>query len=159
MRSAELYRGEVSATDVWQVVDKAMLETSTQTCNIVVLDDDEAFLKVVNRLLTLKGYKVITTAQYKDFCEIVQQGRLALVILDVNMPDKDGFEVYTELMTHACLPVLFVTGFPAAFANAPDGVAEIWREQFEAGSTDILYKPFKIDDLYAKVEKLLAQAN
>jgi DNA-binding response OmpR family regulator len=78
-------------------------------------------------------------------------------MLDVNMPEKDGFEIYSEVLAKYPVPVLFVTGYPGSFKTAPSGVLALWNREFDKGNTELLCKPFKIHELHEKVERLLGK--
>ena len=81
-----------------------------------------------------------------------------LLMLDVKMPGKSGFDVYNEIREFRDLPVLFVTAYPRSSTLESDQVTRMWQEQFADGTTDILYKPFELEQLYQKVDGLIGPA-
>ena len=86
-------------------------------------------------------------------------GRLPdLILLDINMPKKNGFEIYNELMEFKKIPVLFVTAYPRSFNAEQDDVFKMWESEFSEGATDIVYKPFHMDTLFEKVESMIGTA-
>ena len=82
---------------------------------ILILDDDLVYLRLVCRILTSRGYKVRQASHHVEFFSQLEGEEPQLVMLDINMPEKDGFQVYRELMAQHTIPVLFVTGYPASF--------------------------------------------
>ena len=122
---------------------------------VLILDDDRAYLRVVERLLSTRGYCVTCASTYREFVYHFSQGAYDLVMLDVNMPEKDGFAVYSEIAPADDFSVLFVTGFPRSFSQASRTVQELWKTEFSRGTTDILYKPFAIKDMLCKVASLI----
>ena len=123
---------------------------------VLVLDDDLAYLRMVERLLTLRGYRAIIAERPGEFFASLARSTPDLVMLDVNMPEMDGFEVYRRIShTHPNLPVLFVTGFPASFKAGCARVQEVWGTRVNEHQTGFLYKPYRMDDLWAKIGALL----
>ncbi|MCF7855196.1 MAG: response regulator, partial [Candidatus Pacebacteria bacterium] len=127
--------------------------------NVLILDDDRAYLCVVERLLSTRGYCVNCASTYHEFRDCFERVPHDLVMLDVNMPEKTGFEVYREIAPVEGFSVLFVTGFPRSFSLASRTVRELWETEFSRGTTDILYKPFAIKDMLCKVAGLVGPGN
>lgn len=123
---------------------------------ILCVDDEKNILAFVTRILSRKGYNVLVLDNPTEVAALLLEEQIDLVILDVEMPEKSGLEIFDELKKQTpTLPVLFLTGFPSAFhLDRPDKI-ERWQAGFSDGRTDILYKPFALEDLFAKVEELL----
>ena len=122
---------------------------------ILSIDDEQPILQVLTRILESRGYQVTTCNDPHAAMDVFKSGEFDLVTLDIRMPGKDGFELYKELREHADLPALFCTAYPKSFTTDSDDVVEMWQQQFADGNTDIIYKPFDLDDLFAKVEGLI----
>lgn len=122
---------------------------------ILVLDDDRTYLSVVERILALDGYSVLTASNHRCFLDCLHRNRLDLAILDINMPDVNGLDVYAGIRQEHAFPVLFVTGYPRSFSTAAPGVRKIWESNVSDGLTDILYKPYKTKLLRCKVAALV----
>jgi CheY-like chemotaxis protein len=126
---------------------------------ILAVDDDKSILDVLRDVLVARGYEVLTASSVDEAMDILrQQQRLDLVLLDLNMPGKNGFALYRELDSLQPIPVLFVSGFSQSFSPSTEGFTNIWTNGFALGMTDILYKPFSISLLYEKVEALIGDS-
>lgn len=127
---------------------------------ILSVDDDPNVLSCLESALKQKGYEVFVTTKPLEVAEILEKHKIDLVMLDIKMPEKDGFEIFKELKKkYAKLPVLFVTGYPQSFTMKSEGVISMWKNDFADGHTDIMYKPFDVDTLYEKVEGLIWTAS
>ncbi len=124
---------------------------------VLVLDDDRTYLRVVERILSTRGYFVVATSDHQTFQERLEQTPVDLAVLDINMPEISGFDVYLELRKHCAVPVLFVTGYPRSFSAAVPVVRKMWGSHFSDGLTEILYKPFKMRDMQRKVAALIGE--
>jgi DNA-binding response OmpR family regulator len=126
---------------------------------ILSVDDDPNILQVFTAALEQKGYKVFVTSNPDEVANILTQNEIDLVMLDVCMPVKNGFEIFQELKKkYNNLPVLFVTAYPKSFSLRSDEMVKMWQHEFADGQTDIMYKPFTVDALYEKVEGLIGLA-
>ena len=80
---------------------------------IYVIDDDEAVLKALCRLITSLGYCVQTFASAKDFLDSVPADAEGFLIVDVFMPHIDGFKLHEKLLTmESKLKVIMITAHP-----------------------------------------------
>jgi DNA-binding response OmpR family regulator len=126
--------------------------------NILALDDDPAILACIRMAVKSQGYHCTTTSSFQEFFDLLQRQPVDLVMLDVCMPQKDGFEVLRTLRVDLKIPVLFVTGYAGVFTFESHALQELWEKEFSEGNTDILYKPFSMDNLFAKIEGLIGPA-
>ncbi|MDR0937729.1 MAG: response regulator [Oscillospiraceae bacterium] len=112
---------------------------------IVLVDDDIANLKI-GRTALIKNYEVYTVPSAKRLFELLQQLRPSLILLDVNMPELDGYETIKLLKADpatADIPVIFLTG-------KSDTDSEI--EGLNLGAIDYIAKPFVAELLNKRVE-------
>lgn len=115
---------------------------------ILVVDDNRDILDLVQRVLITYGYDVVIA---RDGMEALQQETTSqpdLVVLDVNLPMLDGWEVCRRIKARRAVPVLLLT------VRAER--ADIERSH-EAGADDHLPKPFDITEFLGRIKKLLAQ--
>lgn len=120
---------------------------------IIVVDDDKASTALFKQVLSMYGYDVIIINESTKVLEIVGQENPDLIILDLMMPDPDGFKVCRMLRAdpvHRKTPIIIVT----ALNDVDSRLVAIG-----AGANDYLVKPFHIDTLYDSVEKLLHKAS
>src|SRR3954470_15435346 len=119
------------------------------TARILVVDDVPANVKLMEARLQAADCDVITALSGRDALAICGRGECDIVLLDVMMPDMDGFEVCRRLKANAAtlhLPVVMVT----ALDQAADRVRGL-----EAGADDFLTKPVSDIALIARVRSLV----
>jgi DNA-binding response OmpR family regulator len=113
---------------------------------IVVVDDDPAVVRAVTAVLEAEGYRVEGARDQAEALRAVLQDPPALVVLDVNMPGLDGWELCDILRRQSHtrdVPVLFLTGR----ADLRDQITAM-----QVGGSDYVTKPFRPDELRAKVQ-------
>ncbi len=117
---------------------------------IVVVDDDERLTEMLRRLLAHAGWSVATANSGAEGLHLLAQPGVELAILDVGMPELDGFEVLRRLREGGQpIPVLMLTARDAV----EDRVTGL-----EIGADDYLVKPFAPEELVARVRALLRRA-
>ncbi|MCK5850973.1 MAG: response regulator [Kiritimatiellae bacterium] len=127
---------------------------------ILSIDDEPTMLRCLKQALEREGYTLLTTSDPDEGLEIIKNDPdICLVLLDVKMPKKSGFEIYSEILEFRKIPVLFVTAYPRSFNAQADNIAQMWQDGFADGTTDIVYKPFHLDTLFEKVEGLVGLAD
>src|SRR5215472_10527661 len=103
---------------------------------IAIVDDDKAVGKAINRLLRSAGLNAETFVSGSEFLKSLQNRTPDCVVLDLQMPQVDGFEVQSRLsQTGVPVPVVAMTGWD---------IPGTWERAMEAGATAYLRKP--IDD-------------
>jgi DNA-binding response OmpR family regulator len=125
---------------------------------ILAVDDDKWVPEVLRDALTIKGYQVLTAGSADEALRVLKEKQVDLVLLDLNMPGKNGFALLREMQEFGTIPALFVSGCSRSFSPTSEGFTDIWEHEFAEGTTDILYKPFSIDLLYEKVEALIGNS-
>jgi DNA-binding response OmpR family regulator len=122
---------------------------------ILSIDDDPWVLETLKDALTPRGYQVLTTTSAAEAVQLLSQHKIDLVLLDLGMPDKNGFVLYRELEAVQPVPVMFISGCSRSFGADSEQFLALWTNEFLNGTTDILYKPFSLELLYEKVEALI----
>ncbi|MEB3754852.1 Hpt domain-containing protein [Acinetobacter sp. MD2(2019)] len=118
---------------------------------IMIVDDSVTVRKVTTRLLERQGYDVVTAKDGMDAIEQIEHIKPDLMLLDIEMPRMDGFEVTNILRHHVVyhdLPIIMITS----------RTGEKHRERaFSLGVTQYMGKPFQETDLLANIEQVLAK--
>jgi formate hydrogenlyase transcriptional activator len=112
---------------------------------VLVVDDDAASLSALFECLRRAGYRVLVAQDGASAIERAENGKPALILLDVMMPDMDGFTTCQRLKRSAAtadIPVLFLT----ALTDTAEKL-----KGFEAGAVDYLTKPFQWEEVLARV--------
>ncbi|MCB0390010.1 MAG: diguanylate cyclase [Bdellovibrionales bacterium] len=118
---------------------------------ILVVDDDSSNLEVLEKVLTKKNYEVKTLSTGTEAIDVINQWQPHLVILDVSMPDLDGIDVVKRIRQKSnYISVIFLS----AKTETEDIVLGL-----DAGADDYLCKPFKIDELLARIRAQLRIKN
>lgn len=120
------------------------------TPQILVVDDDPENQLLIRVILQREGYRVDVQDSGADGLAALQRERFDLVVLDVMMPDMNGFEVYRRLQADVKtrgIPVIMLT----AMAQRKD-----YEQAAQLGVKDYITKPFEPDDLIARVRAALA---
>ena len=114
---------------------------------ILVVDDDLAVCRSIDRALRLEGYEVLTVATGHDALEAVAQGSPDALVLDLQLPDLDGLQVCRRIREAGNdTPILMLT--------ARHGIDD--RVQgLDAGADDYLVKPFALEELLARLRALM----
>ena len=116
---------------------------------VLCADDDEDILSLVSLRLRRAGFEVATASDGDAAIEIARDRRPALAVLDVMMPRRTGYEVLAELRADEALREMKVILLSARVQES-----DVTRG-LDAGADAYLAKPFKAQDLVAKVQELL----
>ena len=119
------------------------------TAKILVIDDDVTLIKLVRRSLEPQGFSIYAATSGEEGLTLFPQIAPDLVLLDIMMPGMDGWEVCRRLRKVSAVPIIFLT--------ALDSVNDIVQGLI-GGADDYLAKPFKIDELEARVTAQLRRA-
>jgi DNA-binding response OmpR family regulator len=114
--------------------------------NLVVIEDDPNIADLLDLYLREAGFRVLQASSGERGLELVAANAPVMVVLDIGLPDIDGFEVCRRIRTRSTVPVLFLT--------ARDG--EIDRILgLELGADDYVTKPFSPREIVARVKAIL----
>lgn len=124
---------------------------------ILVVDDDEQLRDVYSRALEGAGYRTVTAENGADGVEKAKELLPDLILMDYEMPIKNGVEALAALRADpatAELKVVFLTAFGEASGTAALGTDTKFAQ--ESGALDFLKKDSNLSDLIAKVKKYLS---
>lgn len=127
-----------------------MAETIDVTnTHILVVDDSESNVMILKSLLVRRGFAVQAAADGETALSMIDDNPPDLILLDIQMPNMDGYEVCQRLKANAN-----TCDIPIIFISALDNTENIVRA-FEAGGSDYVTKPFRFMEVVARVENHL----
>ena len=118
--------------------------------NIFLLEDDDAIGMGLKYSLEKEGYSVTLSKTVKDALSRVRSGLFDLFILDINLPDGNGYDVCRTVKEKGDVPVIFLTASDAE-VNVVMGL--------EMGADDYICKPFRVNELMARIKTVLRRSS
>ena len=122
--------------------------TEILKASILIVDDQEANVSLLGQLLSQAGYiNVSSTMNPQEVCTLHRKNRYDLILLDLQMPGMDGFQVIAGLKTNDAdgyLPVLVITAQPGHKLRA-----------LQAGAKDFISKPFDLVEVKTRINNML----
>ncbi len=116
---------------------------------VLVVDDQPEYVRLISLSLAREGFEVRTARDGEEAIETASIDHPDVVLLDVNMPGRDGFAVMADLRERWSVPIIMVTG---------DTTLEQRRDGLDRGADDYVTKPFSPQELGARVRALLRRA-
>ena len=116
---------------------------------ILAVDDEPKNVKLLEALLVPQGYEVTTALNGKEALQLIEKNEIDLVMLDIMMPECDGFEVTRRLRSQEktqLIPIMLITSLTGS---------EERTKGIEAGCDDFISKPFDKNEVFARVKSLL----
>lgn len=114
---------------------------------VYVVDDDPAIRRSLERLLDAAGFQVFSFATPTAFLGVAEDLAMGCVLLDLRMPEMDGFEVQARLvLLNADLPIILITA---------QGDVQTAVRAMKAGAVDFIEKPYSDDSLVAAIQSAL----
>ena len=110
--------------------------------NLLIVDDDASILEVTRIYFTSRGYKVYTAQNAGECLKTSEHMPLDCIVLDVALPDMDGFEVCEEVKKKTNVPIIFVSNY-AEEDKRING--------FVSGGDDYVIKPFSLRELELRI--------
>lgn len=116
---------------------------------ILLVDDDPAIRQILLRLLEEEDYRVLTAANGVEALEFVNAMQFDLVLLDLNMPVKDGWETFEQFSRkNPLLPIILITARPNQFFPA-----------LSSGVGALMEKPLDFVKLFSTIQSLLKESD
>ena len=116
---------------------------------VLTVDDEPRFIRLIEANLLSAGYNVLTANNGPDALELIVAKKPNLVLLDVMMPEMDGFEVLDRIREFSNVPVIMLT----AKGEEMDRV-----EGLNRGADDYVVKPFSANELLARVRAVIRRS-
>jgi two-component system KDP operon response regulator KdpE len=117
---------------------------------VLVVDDQEDIREMARLVLSGAGYDVATASSGREALRILREAAFDLMLLDINMPDLDGWATLRLLRADEALDGLRVAMFSVK-SEVRDKVASL-----KDGAIDYITKPFGVDELVSRVSRILA---
>jgi two-component system OmpR family response regulator len=122
----------------------------SEPARLLVVDDEQTILELLSGSLRFAGYDVVTAASGSEAVRAAASSRPDLILLDVMMPDGDGFEAVRRIRSAGPeIPVIFLTARDAV----SDRVAG-----FDIGADDYVTKPFSLDEVLRRIRAVLKRS-
>lgn len=118
--------------------------------HILVVDDEPDIVKLVVKILEARGHRVSTGNNGEDAMTLVARDRPDVLVLDLNLPKIDGFEVCRRLKTDPATRAIPVVMLTAAYVSVDDATRGMGL-----GADEYVVKPFLKDVLVHNVERLI----
>jgi DNA-binding response OmpR family regulator len=116
---------------------------------ILLVDDEHSVQKLLTYPLRKEGYEVVSAMDGREALVRLRDGRFDLVVLDVMLPELDGFEVCRQVRARSAVPIIMLT----AKTDEIDKVLGL-----ELGADDYITKPFSVHEFRSRVKAVLRRA-
>ncbi|MEC4719356.1 response regulator [Noviherbaspirillum sp. CPCC 100848] len=113
---------------------------------ILIVDDDREISTLLAEYLEKNGYRAVTAGDGKAMQKALQDHRIDLIVLDLNLPGEDGLTLCRNLRSHSATPVIMLT----ARGEPVDRILGL-----EMGADDYVPKPFEPRELFARIRSVL----
>lgn len=127
-------------------MNHASSTVSEPATTILVIEDDPVYQKLLRHICQKHRYRVLVAPNATEALESYARQYPDLVLLDIMLPDKSGWEVCKLLLSQAFVPIIFLTTLDSA---------ESVVRGLDAGAVDYVTKPFSSSELVARVESAL----
>ena len=116
---------------------------------ILVVDDNHDMLRIIKRTLELEGFEAGVASDGNTAIALVKEREPDLVLLDIIMPDMDGYQVLDIIRQHSNVPVIMLTGVRESNSI---------ERSLGLGADDYIKKPFRSQELLARIRAKLRRA-
>lgn len=116
---------------------------------ILIVEDDDAILDGLTFCLKKEGFEIIPTEYAKKGIEIALEEKVDLLILDINLPDINGLQLYRMIKEKKDIPTIFLTANNSELSIV---------EALDSGADDYITKPFKTRELISRVHSVLRRS-
>ncbi len=145
----KITKDKITSEKVVSLSDFRAVHQKAKPKSILVVDDDETVRLAMKRLFEGEGYRVLLASDGTQLSQVLDQGPIELIILDIGLPWINGFELCKLLKEHEDLNKI-----PVVFVSAKTSELDVKRG-FDVGANDYIKKPFNIDEVKKTVHTLL----
>lgn len=118
--------------------------------HIAIIEDDEITRLELSKLLNAQGYETVLFTNFENLTEEVKQASVQLILMDINLPCENGYEVCRSIKEVMQVPIIFVT---SRDTNADE------LKSIQAGGIDFITKPYDTLILLEKIKRALQLSN
>lgn len=116
---------------------------------IMIIDDNEQLQNEIGNILIVNGYSILKPRKFNDIPRVVKEQSPHLILLDINLPQDDGFKICTEIRSFSKVPIIFIT-------SRNTNIDELMG--ITLGGDDFITKPYNTQILLARISSLLKRA-
>lgn len=116
---------------------------------IMIIEDNEQLQNEIGNLLMINGYSVLKVKEFNNIPQIVKEKKPELILVDINLPNDDGFKICTEIRSFSKVPIIFVT-------SRNTNIDELMA--ITLGGDDFITKPYNTQILLARINSLIKRA-
>jgi CheY-like chemotaxis protein len=116
---------------------------------VLIVDDSNTNILLLQSILETEGIQSSVAVSGKEAFDFLETQKPSLILLDIMMPDKDGFMVLEELKSKP-----EIKNIPVVFITAKND-SNIRKTAIEAGATDLIHKPIDVDNVLKMVKNIL----
>lgn len=116
---------------------------------IMIIDDNEQLQNEIGNLLITNGYGIIKPKEFHNISNQVKEHNPDLILLDINLPQDDGFKICTEIRGFSKLPIIFIT-------SRNTNIDELMG--ITLGGDDFITKPYNTQILLARINSLIKRS-
>lgn len=113
---------------------------------IMIIDDNEQLQNGIGNVLVSNGYSIIKPREFCNIPYLVKENNPSLILLDINLPESDGFKICTEIRGFSRVPIIFIT-------SRDTNIDELMG--ITLGGDDFITKPYNTQILLARIKSLL----
>ena len=116
---------------------------------IMIVDDNEQLQNEIGNLLIANRYSILKPTDFNKISQTVKYSSPDLILLDINLPNNDGFKICTEIRSFSNIPIIFIT-------SRNTNIDELMS--ITLGGDDFIKKPYNTQILLARINALLKRA-
>ena len=139
----------IAASKVVSLGEFRALKQAVAAKSILVVDDDEVMRNALKRILEHEGFNVLMAEDGLELSKYLESSRFDMILLDVNLPWVDGYELCRIMKEHHALKTI-----PVVMVSARKTQDDV-EKGFAAGANDYVTKPFDIDTMVASINRML----
>ncbi len=116
--------------------------------HILIVDDDPSILDLFKRAMKVAGHRCTVTPSGKSALDIMTDTPVDVVITDINMPEMDGIELATQVISRFSADVIVITGHAKGYQ---------YDEIINIGASDFVEKPFSVKEIILRIRRVLRE--